>query len=84
MLFREAVGNDKYLLGGKGYGLVEMTSIGLPVPPGFVVTTEACKQYYSEGGKIPAGLFEEVRKKVKAIETQTEKKLGDTKFSTSV
>jgi pyruvate, orthophosphate dikinase len=77
MLFHEAAGNDKFLLGGKGFGLVEMTSIGLPVPPGFVVTTEACKQYYSGGGRIPSGLIEEVRSKVRKIEDQTGKKLGD-------
>jgi pyruvate,orthophosphate dikinase len=77
MLFEEAVGNDKFLLGGKGFGLVEMTSIGLPVPPGFVVTTDACKEYYRGGGKVPAGLFEEIREKVKATEARTGKKFGD-------
>ena len=61
MLFQEARGGDKFLLGGKGYGLVEMTSLGLPVPPGFVITTEVCKQYYGDGGKVPAGLIGEVR-----------------------
>ncbi len=75
MLFEEAVGKDKFLLGGKGYGLVEMTAIGLPVPPGFVVTTDACKDYYRNGG-VPAGLFEEVRSKVKAIETKTGRVFG--------
>jgi pyruvate,orthophosphate dikinase len=76
MLFREALGGDKFLLGGKGYGLVEMTSLGLPVPPGFVITTEVCKQYYDNGGKIPDGLFVEVREKIKVIEKETGKKFG--------
>ena len=44
-LFDEAVGLDRFQLGGKGYGLVEMSSIGLPVPPGLNITTEACKKY---------------------------------------
>jgi pyruvate,orthophosphate dikinase len=79
MLFEEAVGNDKFLLGGKGYGLVEMTSIGLPVPPGFVVTTEACKEYYETGGKMPPGLFEEIKAKVRAIESRVGKRFGDEK-----
>jgi pyruvate,orthophosphate dikinase len=78
LLFKEAVGRDKFVLGGKGYGLAEMTSIGLPVPPGFTVTTEACKQYYADGGKIPDGLFEEIRKKVSEIESVTGKKFGGT------
>ena len=76
MLFREARGGDKFLLGGKGYGLVEMTSLGLPVPPGFVITTEVCKQYYGNGGKVPDGLFEQIRAKISEIESQTGKKFG--------
>ncbi|MDG6980862.1 MAG: pyruvate, phosphate dikinase [Nitrososphaerota archaeon] len=76
MLFQEARGGDKYLLGGKGYGLVEMTSLGLPVPPGFVITTEVCKQYYVSGGKVPDGLFEQVRVKIVEVERLTGKKFG--------
>jgi len=76
MLFQNAKGGDKFLLGGKGYGLVEMTSLGLPVPPGFVITTEVCKQYYREGGKVPAGLFEQVREKIAEVEKETGKKFG--------
>src|SRR5271157_2021672 len=79
MLFEEAVGKDKYLLGGKGFGLVEMTSIGLPVPPGFVVTTDACKEYYRGGGKVPAGLFDEIRVKVEATEAKAGRRFGDEK-----
>jgi len=76
LLFQEARGGDKFLLGGKGYGLVEMTSLGLPVPPGFVITTEVCKQYYADKGKVPGGLFEEIRFKIAALEKQTGKKFG--------
>ena len=76
MLFQDAKGGDKFLLGGKGYGLVEMTTLGLPVPPGFVITTDVCKQYYNEGGKIPSGLFEEVRERIAEVERETGKKFG--------
>ena len=77
LLFEEAAGRDKFLLGGKGYGLAQMTQIGLPVPPGFTITTEVCKQFYAEGAKIPAGLFDDIRKKVREIEAKTGKKFGD-------
>ena len=76
MLFQEALGGDKFLLGGKGYGLVEMTSLGLPVPLGFVITTEVCKQYYANGGKVPEGLFEQVKSKIKELESKTGKRFG--------
>jgi len=76
MLFQDARGGDKFLLGGKGYGLVEMTSLGLPVPPGFVITTEVCTQYYKEGEKVPPGLFEQVRVKIAEVEKVTGKKFG--------
>ena len=76
MLFQEARGGDKFLLGGKGYGLVEMTSLGLPVPPGFVITTEVCKQYYGDGGKVPAGVIDEVRAKIGEVEKETGKDFG--------
>jgi pyruvate,orthophosphate dikinase len=75
-LFSEAEGGDKLLLGGKGFGLVEMTSLGLPVPPGFVITTEVCKEYYVNGQRIPSGLFDEVRAKVRALESITGRKFG--------
>jgi len=76
MLFQEALGRDKFLLGGKGYGLVEMTSLGLPVPPGFVITTEVCKQYYGNGGTIPDGLFDQITVKIEEVERKTGKKFG--------
>ena len=76
VLFQEGLGADKFLLGGKGYGLVEMTSLGLPVPPGFTITTEVCKQYYADGGKVPDGLFQQIRAKIAAVEEATGKKFG--------
>ena len=77
LLFEEAVGCDKFLLGGKGYGLAQMTAIGLPVPPGFTITTEVCKQFYAQGGRIPTGLFDDIRRKVREIEAKTGKRFGD-------
>ena len=62
-LFEEADGTDKKLLGGKGAGLAEMTRMGLPVPPGFIVTTEACLHYYENKKRLPKGLLEEVEGK---------------------
>ncbi len=76
-LFEDAVGLDRFQLGGKGYGLVEMSSIGLPVPPGLIITTEACKQYYSRGGRVPDGLFDELKTKLERLETRTGRQLGN-------
>ena len=56
----EGNGKQKQLLGGKGANLAEMTSIGLPVPPGFTITTEVCDLYYKSGQKLPAGLMDDV------------------------
>jgi len=77
LLFEEAAGFDKFLLGGKGYGLVQMTEIGLPVPPGFTITTDVCKQFYAQGGRVPAGLFDDIRRKIREIEAKTGKRFGD-------
>ena len=68
---------DKPLLGGKGANLAEMTGIGLPVPPGFTITTEVCHQYYEVGGKFPAGLMDEVKSNVATLEKELGKKFGD-------
>jgi len=76
-LFEDALGLDRFVLGGKGYGLVEMTSLGLQVPPGFVITTDACKQYYANGERVPEGLFDEVREGIAKVEEKLGKKLGD-------
>ena len=69
--FEEAEGFNKKLLGGKGAGLAEMTRMGLPVPPGFIVTTEACTQYYGDKKKLPRGLMDEVKKNLKKVEEKT-------------
>ncbi len=69
---------QKILLGGKGANLADMTSIGLPVPPGFTCTTECCDQYYKQGRKLPAGLMDQVRDAVKTLEKETGKVFGST------
>jgi len=66
----------KLLLGGKGANLAEMTSIGLPVPAGFTITTETCARYYTEGRQLPKGLIDEVNKNVAILEKETGKKFG--------
>ncbi|MCD0460323.1 pyruvate, phosphate dikinase [Roseiconus lacunae] len=73
----EGKGKAKDLLGGKGLNLAEMTSIGLPVPPGFTITTEVCDQYYQAGEQLPSGLMDEVGKAVKKLEKELSKKFGD-------
>jgi pyruvate,orthophosphate dikinase len=65
------------LLGGKGANLADMTRLGVPVPPGFTVTTEACNAYLEAGEKFPEGMWEQELEAVKAIEAQTGKKFGD-------
>ena len=65
------------LLGGKGANLAEMARLKLPVPPGFVVTTEACKAFLAAGGKFPPGLWEQVLAAVARMERATGRKLGD-------
>src|SRR5256712_5451274 len=77
----KAEGNAKMreLLGGKGAGLAEMTNAGLPVPPGFTITTAACNAYFAAGRKLPPGLLDQVENALAAVERATGKKLGDTK-----
>jgi pyruvate,orthophosphate dikinase len=70
-------GTMKALLGGKGANLAQMTKIGLPVPPGFTITTQVCIDYYKHGKKFPKGLEEDVASFVKLIEKETGKKFGD-------
>ena len=76
-LFEEGRANMKSLLGGKGSGLAEMTRIGLPVPPGMTITTEVCRQYYKAGNQFPAGLTDQMKAGLAAIEQKTNKKFGD-------
>ncbi len=65
------------LLGGKGAGLAEMTNAGLPVPPGFTITTEACNDYFTAGEKLPDGLWQDVLEAVREVETLTGKGFGN-------
>jgi pyruvate,orthophosphate dikinase len=74
----EGNGKMKDLLGGKGAGLAEMTNAGLPVPPGFTITTEACTAYYATGEKFPDSLWEEALAALQKIEESTGKKFGGT------
>ncbi|WP_031513308.1 pyruvate, phosphate dikinase [Desulfofalx alkaliphila] len=76
-LFHEGKAEMKSLLGGKGANLAEMTHIGLPVPPGFIITTEACIDFYNADRQFPQGLEEQVLEKVKILEETTGKKFGD-------
>ncbi|MFC2025673.1 pyruvate, phosphate dikinase [Chloroflexota bacterium] len=75
------VGGDwekaRALLGGKGANLGDMTRAGVPVPPGFTVTTEACNAYLAEGDKFPSGMWEQELEALKQVEIQTGKKFGD-------
>ena len=74
--FTEGNKDLKDLLGGKGANLAEMTNLGLPVPPGFIITTEACR-HYLEQGSIPEGLAGEVTTHLRQLEQKMGKKLGD-------
>jgi pyruvate,orthophosphate dikinase len=67
----------KELLGGKGAGLAEMSNIGIPVPPGFTITTEVCTEYYRSGKKLPKALEGEIRAAMKKTEALVGKKFGD-------
>jgi pyruvate,orthophosphate dikinase len=75
----EGNGSMKDLLGGKGAGLAEMTIAGLPTPPGFTITTEACNDYFSAGKALPAGLWDDVLTAVTVVEQQSGKGFGDPK-----
>ena len=78
-LFSEGNKDMRNLLGGKGANLAEMTSIGLPVPRGFTVTTEACTRYYDDGKTIADEIVKEIDEKVEELQKLTGKKLGDSK-----
>ncbi len=69
-------GEMKGLLGGKGAGLAEMTRAGLPVPPGFTITTEACNDYFANGERLPEGLWEDVQEALREVERETGKRFG--------
>ena len=76
-LFTEGNANMRELLGGKGANLAEMTNIGLPVPQGFTITTEACTQYYEDGQKINEDICAEIMEYITKMEEITGKKFGD-------
>ena len=77
-LFKEGNANMRELLGGKGANLAEMTSLGLPVPQGFTITTEACTQYYEDGRQINEEIQAQINEYIGKMEEITGKKFGDT------
>jgi pyruvate,orthophosphate dikinase len=76
-MFTEGNATMRNLLGGKGANLAEMTSLGLPVPQGFTVTTEACTQYYEDGRKINDEIMSQIMEAIVKLEEITGKKFGD-------
>ncbi|NDJ33511.1 MAG: pyruvate, phosphate dikinase, partial [Chloroflexi bacterium] len=76
-LFEEGDSSMKPLLGGKGSGLAEMRNADLPVPPGFTITTEACREYYAHDKSFPQGMWQQSLESLKHIEEQTGKQFGD-------
>jgi pyruvate,orthophosphate dikinase len=76
-LFREGHKDQKDLLGGKGANLAEMTNLGLPVPPGFTITTEACNEYTRRGMQLPDGMMDDVRAALATVEEAAGKRFGD-------
>jgi pyruvate,orthophosphate dikinase len=75
--FDEPCDSGRELLGGKGVGLAEMTQLGVPVPAGFTITTEACRDYMRAGEQMPAGLAEEIERHVETLEQKSGKRFGD-------
>lgn len=75
--FKDADGKNKALFGGKGANLAAMTSLGMPVPQGFIITTEACTQYYKDGRKINADILAQIKKCLADLEKRSGKTFGD-------
>ena len=75
--FKEGNADMRNLLGGKGANLAEMTNIGLPVPQGFTITTEACTKYYEDGREINAEIQKQINEYIAKMEKETGKKFGD-------
>ena len=69
--------NSKNILGGKGANLAEMARLGLPVPPGFTISTEMCSIFYKDKKKLNTKIFKEIKKEIKKIELITGKRFGD-------
>jgi pyruvate,orthophosphate dikinase len=76
--FDEQAEGGRELLGGKGVGLAEMTQLGVPVPAGFTITTEACRAYWTNGRRFPDGLEREIEEHLSGLEQKTGKRFGDT------
>ena len=76
-LFSEGNASMKNLLGGKGANLAEMTTLGIPVPQGFTVTTEACNKYYDDGRVIANEVIDEIYEKMHELEKITGKEFGN-------
>jgi len=75
--FNEGRAAMRALLGGKGANLAEMTNLGLPVPPGMTITTEACTEYYETAKQLPPGLKEEILQHLAQLEANLGKRMGD-------
>src|ERR1700739_3588013 len=75
--FDEQSGGGRELLGSKGVGLAEMTQLGVPVPAGFTITTDACRAYFASGRAVPEGLDEEVERHIELLEQRAGKRFGD-------
>jgi pyruvate, orthophosphate dikinase len=75
--FEEDSGGGRELLGGKGIGLAEMTALGVPVPAGFTITTDACRAYMASGGELPDGLEAEIATHIASLESKAGKRFGD-------
>src|SRR5947207_3198966 len=75
-LFQEGNATMRDLLGGKGANLAEMTNIGLPVPPGFTITTEVCNEYYALGKRMPEGLVNDIRGAMATVEKSMDRTFG--------
>src|SRR4051794_20888143 len=75
--FDEPTDGGRELLGGKGIGLAEMTALGVPVPAGFTITTDACRAYMADGKQVPAGLDDEIGQHIAALEERSGKRFGD-------
>ena len=76
-MFTEGNASMRELLGGKGANLAEMTNLGLPVPQGFTITTEACTQYYEDGRYINREILDQIMEAIAKMEEITGKKFGD-------
>lgn len=74
--FEEADGKNKQLFGGKGAGLAEMTRIGIPTPPGFIITTQGCRDYYANGERLADTIMMEVKENMRRLEEKTGRHFG--------